>query len=103
MEVLVVLVLLLLLVAVALLLVLLRRPPAPTPPELLAKLDSLERAQERTERGLRDEVGRHREETQRQSLGDREAQERQAALGRQAGLPHQRARRCCLTRKSSTS
>jgi DNA recombination protein RmuC len=62
--------LLLVAVAVALLVVLivqvllLARRPAPEPDlaPLLARTESIERAQERTERGLREEIGRNREE-----------------------------------------
>jgi len=50
---------------------------------LLARLEAIERAQERTERGIREEIGRNREEAARDSSGLR--QEVQSALAAQLG------------------
>jgi DNA recombination protein RmuC len=50
---------------------------------LLGRLEAIERAEERTERGLREEIGRNREEAARDSSGLR--QEVQSALAAQLG------------------
>jgi len=50
---------------------------------LLGRLEAIERAQERTERGLREEIGRNREAAARDSSGLR--QELQSALAAQLG------------------
>jgi DNA recombination protein RmuC len=73
-------ILILLLTVVALQALLLRRRPAPPVDlaPLAARTEAMERAQERMERGIREEIGRNRDEAARESQGLR--QELQAAL-----------------------
>ncbi|NJD92458.1 MAG: DNA recombination protein RmuC [Geobacter sp.] len=73
-EVLVIIATLLSAAAVALLIVLLRKSSSTGPDMELARLESLERALERSERGLRDELARLREELLQQGREGREEQ-----------------------------
>ena len=62
-------------------------PPVDLTP-LHGRAEAIERAQERTERGLREEIGRNREEAARDSRDQR--QEVQAALARLADTTDQK-------------
>src|SRR5688572_20545286 len=71
-EILLVLGILLLLTAIVMLAVLLRRASAPDPSPMFARLESLEKFQERTERSVKEEISRNRQETADQARGLRE-------------------------------
>jgi DNA recombination protein RmuC len=78
MEIVLGVVVLLLVVIVVLQILLLRRRPDLDLKPLEAQLEAIERAQERAEHGLREEVGRNRDEFSKQALSNR--QELQATL-----------------------
>jgi DNA recombination protein RmuC len=86
-EGLIITVILLLLAVVVMLLIVLRRETNTDLCPVVSRIDTLEKSQERTERGVKEEIARNRQESTEQGRGLRE--EIQASLKNSTDLPVQ--------------